>query len=134
MVDNPEQGGPTDTENLHCLCRRHHNLKTHEGWDIDRYPDGTEVWTSRDGDTATSVPVGPLKNVGKQTFHQRVTRKMKTIQKRNLDWMLSFCDIPDEVWELTEEEEKRIESLTDEELDAEIEQYRRKQDELLDGD
>ena len=48
--------------------------------------------------------------------------------------MLSFCDVPDEVWELTEEEEKRIESLTDEELDAEIEQYRRKQDELLDGD
>ncbi|MBC6822150.1 HNH endonuclease signature motif containing protein [Corynebacterium sp. MSK151] len=132
--DNPEQGGPTDTENLHCLCRRHHNLKTHEGWNIDRYPDGTEVWTSRDGDTATSIPVGPLKNVGKQTFHQRVTRKMKTIQKRNLDWMLSFCDVPDEVWELTEEEEKRIESLTDEELDAEIEQYRRKQDELLDGD
>ncbi len=33
---NPKQGGPTDTENLHCLCRRHHNLKTHGGWDIDR--------------------------------------------------------------------------------------------------
>ena len=59
---------------------------------------------------------------------------MKTIQKRNLDWMLSFCDVPDEVWDLSEEEAKRIESLTDEELDAEIEQYRRKQDELLDGD
>ncbi|MDO5030093.1 MAG: hypothetical protein Q4E11_05860 [Corynebacterium sp.] len=59
---------------------------------------------------------------------------MKTIQKRNLDWMLSFCDVPDEVYELTEEDEKRLESLTDEEIEAEIEQYERTRGELFDGD
>lgn len=51
-----------------------------------------------------------------------------------MDWMLSFCDVPDEVYELTEEDEKRLESLTDEEIEAEIEQYERTRGELFDGD
>nr|WP_240393849.1 HNH endonuclease signature motif containing protein [Corynebacterium lactis] len=134
--DHPELGGPTDTQNLHCLCRRHHNLKTHEGWNIDRHPDGTEVWTSRDGDSATSVPTGPLKNVGKQTFSKRATRKIKTIRQRHMDWLLSFCEPVVKHFELTEADEKRIESLTDEELDAEIDRYLEGMEgkDLLDGD
>lgn len=129
--ESPKDGGPTSSQNLHCLCRRHHNLKTHEGWNIDRFEDGTEIWTSREGDIATSVPSGPLKNVGKQTFDKRATRKMETIHKRHMDWLLSFCEPVDEHYELTEEDEKRIESLTDEELDREINQYF---NDLLDGD
>jgi hypothetical protein len=38
-------GGPTDPDNLHCLCRRHHNLKTHRLWCLRTTGDG-QTWTS----------------------------------------------------------------------------------------
>jgi hypothetical protein len=41
--------GGTDRHNLHMLCRRHHNQKTHGGWTVVRNLDGSEVWTSRFG-------------------------------------------------------------------------------------
>nr|WP_205570520.1 HNH endonuclease signature motif containing protein [Corynebacterium lactis] len=89
--DAPEEGGPTDTENLHCLCRRHHNLKTHGLYNVTAYSDGTELWTSVDGTTAaTSVPSGPMAGFGRQTFDQRLTRKTKARQKNYIDWLLSF--------------------------------------------
>ena len=44
--EHPEQGGSTDTRNLHCLCRRHHNMKTAGLWSVERDIDGKEVWTS----------------------------------------------------------------------------------------
>lgn len=36
--DDPDAGGPTGTGNLHCLCRRHHNLKTVKLWDVEAIP------------------------------------------------------------------------------------------------
>jgi hypothetical protein len=42
-------GGHTSTENLHPLCRRHHNLKTKRLWNVEVNPDGSEIWTSRLG-------------------------------------------------------------------------------------
>ncbi|ALA68594.1 HNH endonuclease signature motif containing protein [Corynebacterium lactis] len=89
--ESPEGGGPTDTQNLHCLCRRHHNLKTHRLYDVTAFSDGTELWTSADGSaTATSVPSGPMAGFGRQTFSQRLTRKTKARQKNYIDWLLSF--------------------------------------------
>jgi hypothetical protein len=44
-------GGPTDPENLHCLCRRHHNLKTHQLWSVNVGADGEATWTSALGFT-----------------------------------------------------------------------------------
>ena len=89
--ESPEGGGPTDTQNLHCLCRRHHNLKTHRLYDVTAFSDGTELWTSADGSTtATSVPSGPMAGFGRQTFSQRLSRKTKARQKNYLDWLLSF--------------------------------------------
>jgi hypothetical protein len=41
--------GPTDRENLHCLCRRHHQLKTRKLWHVAVAADGTETWTSTYG-------------------------------------------------------------------------------------
>ncbi|MFD8879325.1 HNH endonuclease signature motif containing protein [Corynebacterium xerosis] len=73
--DDPEAGGPTDTGNLHCLCRRHHNVKTSKLWDVEAHPDGTEVWTSADGEHRyVTVPQGPLAGFGRQTFDARATR------------------------------------------------------------
>lgn len=38
--------GATTTDNLHTLCRMHHNLKTRQLWKVELNPDGTESWTS----------------------------------------------------------------------------------------
>jgi len=41
-----ESGGSTSLENIGALCRRHHRLKTHDGWKIESFPDGSCTWTS----------------------------------------------------------------------------------------
>lgn len=41
-----ESGGETSPENLGALCRRHHMLKTHNGWKVDSHADGSCTWTS----------------------------------------------------------------------------------------
>ena len=41
-----ETGGATSHENIGALCRRHHRLKTHDGWSIESFPDGSCTWTS----------------------------------------------------------------------------------------
>jgi hypothetical protein len=40
--------GPTDPENLHCLCRRHHRAKQ-AVFTVLRLPDGTTRWITRGG-------------------------------------------------------------------------------------
>ena len=46
-IDPWEEGGPTDATNLHSLCIRHHQLKTHRGWRATRDPGtGRTHWTS----------------------------------------------------------------------------------------
>jgi hypothetical protein len=44
-----ESGGETSTENLGALCRRHHKLKTHHGWKVESYADGSCLWKSPAG-------------------------------------------------------------------------------------
>lgn len=41
--------GQTSIEKLACLCRTHHNAKTHQGWRYYRLPDGKYDWTSPTG-------------------------------------------------------------------------------------
>ena len=41
-----ESGGSTSPDNLGALCRRHHRLKTHDGWKIESFSDGSCTWTS----------------------------------------------------------------------------------------
>lgn len=56
-----DQPGPTSTDNLGSLCRSHHRLKTHGGWQVTAPQSGVFVWSSpygqrfrrdRDGTTA----------------------------------------------------------------------------------
>lgn len=83
--ENPGAGGPTDTANLHCLCRTHHNLKTSRLWDVTKLADDTEIWSSRtSGETYVSVPEGPLKGCGRQTFDEAITRLTATLREHNL--------------------------------------------------
>jgi hypothetical protein len=54
-------GGATSCDNLCCLCRRHHRLKTHApGWATRLTPDGTYTVTSPSGITRTTQPPGLL--------------------------------------------------------------------------
>ena len=39
-------GGETSPDNLGALCRRHHKLKTHHGWRVESFADGSCMWRS----------------------------------------------------------------------------------------
>jgi len=57
--EDPASGGLTVFENLKCLCRQHHRLKTfHTGWRDRQLADGTVVWTSPTGQTYRTSPAG----------------------------------------------------------------------------
>jgi hypothetical protein len=45
----PYGDGPTATDNLAPLCRRHHRLKTHAGWTYTMIEPGTYLWRSPHG-------------------------------------------------------------------------------------
>lgn len=44
-----DEGGATSAANCGLLCRRHHRLKTHAGWSLERHPDASVTWTSPAG-------------------------------------------------------------------------------------
>lgn len=44
-----ETGGNTSIDNLGALCRRHHKLKTHYGWKVESFADGSCMWRSPAG-------------------------------------------------------------------------------------
>lgn len=94
--DSPRDGGPTDTQNLHCLCRKHHNLKTHKLWDLMVFEDGLELWCSVDGTVAATIPSGPLAGFGRQTFDERATQRMKARHDNYMKWWLSFAALVEE--------------------------------------
>ena len=48
---DPTRGGPTSTDNLAALCRRHHRLKTRGRWRYRMIDPGVFVWTSPLGHT-----------------------------------------------------------------------------------
>lgn len=77
----PWKGGPTATANLHCLCSKHHNVKTTGARDVTLHPDGTETWTSLgDGHTVMTAPNGPL---GRETFRHRAVRRTTALAEYN---------------------------------------------------
>jgi len=62
--DHPDRGGPTATDNLSALCRRHHRLKTRGRWRYKMTSPGVFVWTSPLGhqflrDHTGSRPIDP---------------------------------------------------------------------------
>jgi hypothetical protein len=53
------EGGQTACENLCCLCRHHHQLKTHaRGWGFRLDPDGAHHVTTPSGVTRSTWPPG----------------------------------------------------------------------------
>lgn len=56
--DDPARGGATTTDNLACLCRWHHRMKTEGHWQVRMHPDATQHWIGPDGQHLHSVPTG----------------------------------------------------------------------------
>ena len=54
-----ESGGETNPANLGLLCRRHHRMKTHGGWNLMSNPDGSCTWRSPLG-KQFFVPARPI--------------------------------------------------------------------------
>jgi hypothetical protein len=42
----PYPAGGTNAQNLQPLCKRHHDLKHHSNWTVDKNPDGSYDWVS----------------------------------------------------------------------------------------
>ncbi|MCX6453737.1 MAG: DUF222 domain-containing protein [Actinobacteria bacterium] len=57
-----EEGGETTPSNLGLLCKRHHQLKTHGGWKLESFADGSCEWTSPLG-KKRFVPARPMGDV-----------------------------------------------------------------------
>ena len=52
----PFPQGPTNAENLHALCRRHHQLKHDHNWTVEPLPHSGLRWTSPHGSTRDTWP------------------------------------------------------------------------------
>lgn len=52
------RGGPTSSDNLAPLCRRHHRAKTHTSWTYTRLADGEYLWRSPHGYAFVTDPEG----------------------------------------------------------------------------
>ncbi|MGK9148013.1 HNH endonuclease, partial [Plantibacter flavus] len=48
--------GTTSLDNLASLCRHHHRLKHHPGWQLQQHPGSTLHWTTPDGRRHTTMP------------------------------------------------------------------------------
>jgi hypothetical protein len=55
-ITRPEDGGPTNPDNLHTPTRRWHRAKTLARWTITPHPDRTRTWTSPTGRTYRTEP------------------------------------------------------------------------------
>ena len=59
MRNRGKKGGETSPANLGLLCRRHHRMKTHDGWKLESFADGSCQWTTPNG-KEIFVPARPV--------------------------------------------------------------------------
>jgi hypothetical protein len=57
---NPANGGLTVEQNLACLCRKHHRLKTEGYWTVTQLGSGLLQWTDPHGTITVTEPNGPF--------------------------------------------------------------------------
>ncbi len=57
---DPARGGLTVPDNLACLCRKHHRLKTLGYWSIRQIGQGRLEWSDPSGRTTITEPQGPF--------------------------------------------------------------------------
>ncbi|UDY25061.1 HNH endonuclease signature motif containing protein [Nocardioides sp. Kera G14] len=59
--DHPDRGGPTSSDNLACLCRYHHRMKTFTHWTYTKLEPGYYLWRSPAGKHHLRTPSGTIK-------------------------------------------------------------------------
>lgn len=85
----PAAGGLTVPDNLKCLCRQHHRLKTFvDEWRDRQLPDGTVIWKSPTGKTFATKPIGAelfpeLARRRRRTRAQERSRRIAAARNRN---------------------------------------------------
>ncbi|MGW0175337.1 DUF222 domain-containing protein [Rhodococcus sp. NPDC003322] len=62
---HPERGGLTVEQNLACLCRRHHRLKTQGLWTVRQLGAGRLEWTTPTGELVVTEPAGAFNETGR---------------------------------------------------------------------
>ena len=77
------RGGPTATWNLHPLCTKHHRLTILGEYTAEMDPQGTTVWRSKNGEEATSVPEGVIRDMRRLTLAERIWRKHQVRREKN---------------------------------------------------
>ncbi|WP_242676663.1 HNH endonuclease signature motif containing protein [Rhodococcus sp. ABRD24] len=84
--DSPGAGGLTVENNLACLCRKHHRLKTIGYWSVCQSEGGRLDWTDPAGHTITTRPEGPFTLDGLYAGvpeHVRARLDTRTLAKLN---------------------------------------------------
>jgi len=97
-----DEGGPpgqTCLANLAPLCRGHHRMKTHLGWDYHRRDDGTYAWTDRWGRPVRDLSPPPAPDLGfarSTTGSARSTRARSALEVYLHDLLIEHAyDDPD---------------------------------------
>ena len=79
-----DEGGTSDVGNLGALCTRHHQLKTHGGWELtNSTPDGSCTWRSPQGFNYHHYPE-PITEA-QSSSRKKLNRSMKHISREASD-------------------------------------------------
>ena len=85
--DDPARGGRTTSDDLACLCRTHHRLKTDGVWSYFRDVDGSYVWLHGPNhpapDTGTRIittPSGPLAHLAAPRHPERSRQQQEAAE------------------------------------------------------
>ncbi|WP_107982938.1 HNH endonuclease signature motif containing protein [Rhodococcus sp. OK519] len=70
--ENPERGGLTVEDNLACLCRTHHRLKTLGDWSVRQIGGGRLEWADPAGRVTVTTPQGPFADPVEPDLHSGV--------------------------------------------------------------
>ncbi len=78
-------GGPTNADNLICLCTRHHHAKHEGGWTVARLDDGTLRWTSPSGrvydNDPARYPVGVIPDRQHRDTSDEAARRLTSVDR-----------------------------------------------------
>ncbi len=92
-----ERGGPTSSDNLHCLCAHHHNIKTDKRTFPLLHPVTGEVfWLNTDGTWEVTVPRGvvvPVEGNWALTVAEKMEQAHRARPRIRLPHVDSFDDV-----------------------------------------
>ncbi|MFC9514181.1 DUF222 domain-containing protein [Nocardiaceae bacterium NPDC056970] len=106
---NPDRGGLTVEDNLACLCRTHHRLKTLGDWAVRQIGEGRLEWSDPAGRVTVTTPQGPFADPVEPDLYSGVhpallagltdahtlQRLRPSVVEADLEYVLDACVSPD---------------------------------------